>query len=48
MTWYKRIKGFYDKGYWTKSMVGEGVICNKITVEEYENITGEVFENPEE
>lgn len=43
MTWFNRIKGFYDKGYWSKSMVGDGVTAGKITEAEYKTITGDVY-----
>lgn len=43
MTWFTRIKNFYDKGFWTKEMVADGVVVGKITVEEYEVITAEVY-----
>lgn len=42
MDWFKLIKGFYPK-YWTKSMVGDAVIADKISEEEYEEITGEAY-----
>lgn len=42
--WFDRIKRFYDGGFWTKEMVADGVRMNRITAEQYEEITGEVYE----
>lgn len=42
-TWFDRIKDFYDRGLWTKEMVRNAVVKGKITAEEYELITGEVY-----
>lgn len=39
MTWYTRIKNFYDQDRWTISMVADGVTAGKITPEEFETIT---------
>lgn len=41
--WFARIKRFYDNGLWTKEMVADAVIYNRITVEQYKEITGEEF-----
>ncbi len=41
--WYDRIKRFYDMGLWTIEMVADGVVCRKITADEYERITGEAY-----
>ena len=43
MIWFNRIKKFYDAGYWTKEMVADGVVCNKITQEQYAEITSDVY-----
>lgn len=43
MDWFSAIKRFYPK-YWTKSMVGDAVIAEKISKEEYKQITGEEYE----
>lgn len=42
---YEMIKGYYDKGLWSKQRV-YNVVGKKtgITAEEYELITGEVYE----
>lgn len=42
MDWFACIKRFYPK-YWSKSMVGDAVIAEKITKEEYEEIVGETY-----
>lgn len=47
MNWYATIKRFYDKGLWTKKMVGDGVFAGKITEEEYKQITGEDYLKPD-
>lgn len=42
---FEKIKGYYDKGLWTKEMVYNVVgKKNGITPEEYEEITGEPYE----
>lgn len=43
MSWFEKIKKYYDDGLWTKEMVRNAVIKGKITAEEYELITGEKF-----
>lgn len=40
MLTFEKIKGYYDKCYWTKEMVGNAVKMNKITEAEYKEITG--------
>lgn len=47
MDWYATIKRMYDRGYWTKEMVGDGVYAGKITAEQYKTITGEEYVAPE-
>ncbi|MED4455889.1 XkdX family protein [Metabacillus fastidiosus] len=42
MDWFACIKRYYPK-YWTKSMVGDAVVCGKITEEQYEEIIGEAY-----
>ena len=42
--WFDRIKRFYDAGLWTKEMVADGARMNRITTEQYEEITGSVYE----
>lgn len=41
---YNKVKKFYDDGLWTKEQVGNAVIKEWITAEEYEMITGEIYE----
>ncbi|MFC4403334.1 XkdX family protein [Gracilibacillus xinjiangensis] len=43
MDWFKMIKGFYPK-FWTKDMVADAVVCEKITKDEYAQITGEPYQ----
>ena len=43
MMWFARVKRFYDMGLWTNEQVGEAVIFNRITAEQYEEITGEIY-----
>lgn len=40
---FAEVKGFYNSGTWKKKAVRNAVIRGWITVEEYEEITGEVF-----
>lgn len=44
MTWYLRIKNLYDAGLWTKKQVHDTVGAGRITTEEYEKITGDVYD----
>lgn len=41
---FNKIKTYYEKGFWTKKMVGDAVGKNKITEEEYKIITGDDYE----
>ena len=41
--WFSRIKRFYENGLWTKEQYIEIVAVGKITIVEYEDITGEVY-----
>ena len=41
--WYEKIKGWYEAGYWTKLMVKNAVVKEKITGDEYKEITGEDY-----
>lgn len=38
--WYKKIKEWYEAGYWTVGMVRNAVIKGKITADEFKGITG--------
>ena len=38
-----KIKYYYDNGLWTDSMVRDAVRKNKITIAEYEEITGKKY-----
>ena len=40
---YEKVKGYYDRGLWTKSMVRNAVVKGWITAAEYEEITGEAY-----
>jgi uncharacterized XkdX family phage protein len=42
MSWYDRVKMYYDKGLWSKERV-YNVVGKVITAEEYEEITGEPY-----
>jgi hypothetical protein len=42
MNWFDMISRFYPK-YWTKSMVADAVVAEKITAEQYEQIVGDVY-----
>lgn len=43
MDWYTRIKNFYNRGFWTKEMVGDGVKTGTINEVQYKEITGDDF-----
>jgi len=40
---YEKIKEYYDKGLWNKTMVRNAVVKGKITEEQYQAITGEPY-----
>lgn len=42
--WFTYIKGFYEKGLWTKKQVYDVVAVGRITPEQYEEITGEPYD----
>ena len=41
---FNKIKTYYEKGFWTKKMVGDAVEKKRITEEEYKIITGDDYE----
>lgn len=41
---FERVKHFYDIGLYTKEMVRQFVAKGKLTPAEYEEITGEAYE----
>ncbi|MCT3032711.1 XkdX family protein [Pediococcus pentosaceus] len=43
---FNSIKSWYNAQLWTKSMVSYGVVCNKITAEQYKEIVGEDYVAP--
>ena len=47
MSKLSKLKGYYDSGLWTKSMVSNAVSKNWITAEEYLEITGDAYTAPE-
>lgn len=44
MNFYKDIETWFNQGLWTKTMVVNAVLKNKITAEQYKEITGEELE----
>ena len=42
MTWFERVKFYYEQGLWDKQRV-KNVVGKVITAEEYEQITGEEY-----
>ena len=42
---FNKVKRYYDDGLWNKLMVRNAVLKLWITIEEYEEITGEPFES---
>lgn len=45
---YKKVKDYYDKGYWDIRKVYDAVTHGWITAEEYKEITGLDFDSNEE
>jgi len=43
MNWFATVKRHYDAGRYNNNNVATFVIGNKLTVEQYEEITGEVY-----
>lgn len=43
--WYRKIKGWYEAGYWTVGMVRNAVVKGKITADEFKEITGAAYES---
>lgn len=43
MDWFATVKRHYDAGRYTKGNVSTFVVGSKITTEQYELITGEVY-----
>ncbi|WP_445506386.1 XkdX family protein [Niallia sp. 03190] len=43
MNWYKMIKSYYEKGYWTEEQVIKAVECKKITDIQFKDITGNEY-----
>jgi hypothetical protein len=41
---FNKVKSYYDRGLWNKTMVANAVTKNWITPAEYEIITGERYE----
>lgn len=41
---FEKYKGYYDSGFWNDAMLKNVVAKGKITPEEYEEITGCVYE----
>ena len=43
MSWFDKVKMYYDKGLWSKERV-YNVVGKVITAEEYEEITGQGYD----
>lgn len=41
---YDKVKNYYDKGLWTIDMVRNAVVKGWITADEFEEITGQPYE----
>lgn len=41
---FELVKGYYDSGFWKKKAVRNAVVKGWIRADEYEEITGEVYE----
>ena len=44
MSKFEKVKRYYEKGYWTIDMVRNAVIKGWITAAQFEEITGEAYE----
>ena len=42
---HDKVKGYYDKGLWNKTMCRDAVVKGWITPEEFKEITGEEYGN---
>ena len=42
---YSKVKGYYDKGFWSVSQVRNAVVKGWITADEFYEITGEEYES---
>lgn len=40
---YKKVKKYFDNGFWNRQMVHDAVVMGWITAAEYEEITGEPY-----
>lgn len=40
---FKKIKRWYEQGFWTKAMVAQAVAKGVLTPEQYEEIVGEPY-----
>ena len=40
---FNKVKNYYDRGLWNKTMVANAGVKEWITADEYEEITGEVY-----
>ena len=45
---FEKVKSYYERGLWNLKMVRNAVIAGWITAEEFEEITGQPYEIPEE
>jgi uncharacterized XkdX family phage protein len=43
VNWFDTVKNYYDSGLYTKEQVAVFVAKGKITLEQYEQITGEEY-----
>ena len=43
MDWFSKIKGFYDRKLWPINWVADAVRANRITEEQFEEITGQDY-----
>lgn len=41
---FEKVKRYYDSGLWNKTMVRNAVVKGWITPEQFEEITGEVYD----
>lgn len=45
---FEKVRDYYESGRWNLKMVRNAVVAHWITAAEFEEITGEPYEGPEE
>lgn len=45
MSWFEKVKFYYERGLWDIERVKNAVIKGKITVEQFKEITGQDYDS---